>query len=103
MNSEIKLKFGKYKGRMLKDVPNEYLEWCVINSVLKGKAMFYAKNKINYPKDKYEVTVEDAVVGDGKYIVEAYNANHAINVCKRQNNIQITQSFCGTSFSTVKL
>lgn len=103
MDSEIKLKFGKHKGRMLKDVPNAYLEWCVINSVLKGKAMFYAKNKIDYPKDKYEVTVEDAVVGDGKYIVEAYDANHAITVCKRQNHIQITQSFCGTSFSTVKL
>jgi hypothetical protein len=103
MNSDIKLKFGKYKGTMLKDVPDNYLKWCIDKEILKGKAMLYAKQKLNYPKDKYEVTVEDAVVGDGKYIVEAYNTNHAINVCKRQNRIQITQSFCGTSFHVTKL
>ena len=103
MNENIKLKFGKYKGTMLKDVPDNYLRWCVDNQILKGRAMFYAKQKLNYPKDKYQVTVEDSVNADGVYIVEAYNDTNAMHICQRDNRIQNTQSFCGTSYSVVKL
>ena len=103
MNENIKLKFGKHKGTMLKDVPENYLKWCVDNDTLKGRAMFYAKQKLNYPKDKYQVTVEDSVNADGVYIVEAYNDTNAIHICQRDNRIQNTQSFCGTSYSVVKL
>jgi hypothetical protein len=69
MNEEIKLKIGKYKGKKLKDVPENYLRWCVDNKIFKGRAMFYAKQKLNYPKNKYQVTVEDSVNGDGVYII----------------------------------
>jgi hypothetical protein len=31
-----KLKFGKYKGYFLKDIPNEYIEWAILN--LKDRA-----------------------------------------------------------------
>jgi len=103
MNSEIKLKFGNYKGTMLKDVPDNYLRWCIDKEILKGKAMIYAKQKLNYPKDKYKVEVEDAVVGNGIYFIEAYNKNDAIRQAKKENHIQITQSFCGTSFCVTKL
>jgi len=103
MNSDIKLKFGKHKGTMLKDVPDNYLKWCVDKEVLKGKAMIYAKQKLNYPKDKYKVEVEDAVIGGGTYYVEAYNSNDAIRQAKKENHIQITQSFCGTYFCATKL
>lgn len=103
MNSDIKLKFGKYKGCMLKDVPDNYLKWCIEKEVLRGKALLYAKQKTNYPKCKWEVTVEDSVGSDGKYIVEAYNWKHATSVCQKQYGIQNTQSFCGTSYSATKL
>ena len=88
---------------MLKDVPDNYLKWCVDKEVLKGRAMLYAKQKLNYPKDKYKVEIEDAVIGDGIYYVEAYNSNDAIRQVKKENHIQITQSFCGTSFCATKL
>jgi uncharacterized protein (DUF3820 family) len=103
MNSDIKLKFGKHKGTMLKDVPSSYLKWCVDEKVIKGRAMLYAKQKLNYPKDKYKVEVEDAVIGDGIYYVEAYNRYDAIRQVKKENHIQITQSFYGTSFCATKL
>ena len=103
MNSDIKLKFGKHKGAKLKDAPENYLKWCIDNEILKGKALFYAKQKLNYPKDKYEVTVEDSVNADGVYVVEAHNKNNAMHICQRDNKIQNTQSFCGTSYSVVKL
>jgi hypothetical protein len=103
MIDEIKIKFGKYKGSLLKNIPNDYLKWCIENEALKGRAMFYAKQKLNYPKEKYEVTVEDSVNGDGVYIVEAYNTTHAMHVCQRENKIQNTQSFHGTSYSVIKL
>jgi uncharacterized protein (DUF3820 family) len=103
MKSDIKLKFGKHKGAMLKDVPENYLKWCVDKEVLKGRAMLYAKQKLNYPKDKYKVEVEGAVVGDGIYYVDAYNRDDAIRQVKKESQIQITQSFCGTSFCVTKL
>lgn len=99
----IKLKFGRYKGVMLKDLPENYLRWCVDNGVFKGKTMFYAKQKLNYPKDKYQVTVQDSVNTDGVYIVEAYNETNAMHICQRDNKIQNTQSFHGTVYSVVKL
>jgi len=46
MNNEIKLKFGKYKGTMLKNIPDNYLKWCVDRNILRGKAMFYAKKRL---------------------------------------------------------
>lgn len=99
----IKLKFGKHKGKPIKDVPLEYLKWCVANEVLKGRAMFSAKIITNHPLDQYEVTVEDSVNADGTYKVMAHNKTHAISVCKWKHKIQVTQSFCGTTFSATKL
>lgn len=103
MNKDIKLRFGKYKGVTLKDVPDNYLRWCLDNNVLKGKAMCYAKQRLNYPKDKYLVIVEDAAVGDGEYIVDAYNEHLAIRTAQKLFNIQSTQSYHGTSYSATKL
>jgi hypothetical protein len=48
-------------------------------------------------KKPFTVTVEDAVRGDGKYTVLAYDKRDAINVCKREHNIQNSQS--GTTYS----
>lgn len=103
MNSDIKLKFGKHKGIMLKNVPDNYLKWCIDKNILKGRGMLYAKQKLKYPKDKYRVEVKDAVVGDGTYYVDAYNKNDAIFNCKKENKIKVSQSFSGTSFCATKL
>lgn len=98
-----KLKWGKYKGKHLKDVPDDYLKWVLENTdILKGKILVYVKTKLNYPKNKYEVTVTDSVGTDGTYIVEAYHPKQAIGRCKRQYNIQGSQSYHGTEFD-VKL
>lgn len=97
-----KLKWGKYKGKHLKDVPNDYLKFILENTdIFKGKMLVYVKTKLNYPKDKYQVEVRDSVGTDGKYIVEAYNNHQAINKCKKQYNIQCTQSYHGTEFNAI--
>lgn len=99
-----KLKWGKYKGKHLKDIPNDYLLWLINNTdILKGKMLVYVKTRLNLPKDKYQVKVEDSVGTDGIYIVEAYNSHQAINKCKRQYNIQVTQSYHGTTFDVTKI
>ncbi len=103
MNSIIKLKFGRYKNNMLKDVPKEYLRWCLDNKLLKGRAMLYAKQKLSYPKDRYKIEVEGAVIGNGTYYVEAYNKETAITQLRKEVNIKSTQSFCGTSFKITEL
>lgn len=99
----MRMQFGKYKGRDIEKVPDDYLKWCLKNNALRGKALTYAKRKLNQPKDKYRVTVEDAVVGDGIYIVDAYSRKDAINMVMSENNIRCTQSYHGTSFCAVKI
>jgi hypothetical protein len=103
MGSDIKIKFGKYKGRFLKDVPEDYLRWAIENKALRGKTKLLAKKKINYPKRTYQVTVEDAVVGNGNYTVEAYNENQAIGVVKKKYGVQNSQSFHGTSYTVLEI
>lgn len=99
-----KLKWGKYKGKHLKDVPDDYLLWLINNTnTLKGKMLVYVKTRLNLPKDKYQVKIEDSVGTDGTYVVEAYNKHQAKNVCIKQYKIQITQSFHGTTFVITKI
>ena len=97
----IKLKFGIHKGKMLKDIPDDYLKYLYSKNILKGKIKLYVQRKFNMPKSKFRVQVEDSANNsDGIYYVEAYNSNEAIRLCQRINNIQNTQSFHGTSYST---
>lgn len=103
-SKEIKLKFGKYKGTALKDVPVDYLNWAVNNTgLIKGKALDFAKEKLNFPKERYKVIVKNSVNSDGQYVIEAYNAKEAIEKCQKNNKIQCTQSFQGTEFSVIEL
>ena len=99
----IKLRFGKYKNCILKDIPDSYLKWALDNNIFKGKILLYIKTRLKAPKDTFQVTVEDSVTGDGTYTVKAYNSNQAIKVAKKENHIQNTQSFCGTIYSVKKL
>ena len=101
----IKLKFGKYKGTQLKDVPVEYLNWALDNTsgMLKGKALEFAKSAVGKPMERFKVTVRNSVNSDGEYIVEAYSLKQAVEICQRTYNIKCTQSFDGTEFSVVKL
>lgn len=103
--SNHKLKWGMYKGKHLKDVPDDYLRWILNNKpdVFKGKMLVYVKTKLNLPKNKYQVKVEDSVGTDGVYIVEAYHPKQAKGKCIRQYNIQITQSYHGTTFDITKI
>lgn len=102
-NSNIRIKFGKHKGTMLKDVPLPYLRWCLNNNTLKGRALSYAKFRLNLPKDTYQVKVEDSIGSDGTYTVKAYSKYEAIRLCQKKYRIQSTQSFCGTTFYATKL
>jgi len=102
--SNHKLKWGKYKGKHLKNVPDDYLLWVINNTnIFKGKMLVYVKTRLNLPKDNYQVKVEDSVGTDGVYIVKAYNEHQAINVCKRQHKIQGTQSYHGTTYEATKI
>lgn len=99
-----KLRWGKYKGLHLKDVPDNYLLWVINNTnIFKGKMLVYAKTRLNLPKDSYKVIVEDSIGGDGEYIVKAYNKKQAMGICIREYKIQCTQSFHGTSFDVIKI
>ena len=93
----IKIKFGKHKGKFLKDIPRDYLNWLYNNKILKNVAYIELCKLLEKPKNKYTIVVEDSVNQDGEYTIEAYTPQHAINIC--QNKVQCTQSFCGTSFS----
>lgn len=43
-----KLKWGKYKGKHLKDIPDDYLKWVLENTdIFKGKMLVYVKTRLN--------------------------------------------------------
>ena len=89
----MKLNFGKYKGTLIKDVPETYLKWCIDNKAIKGKSLVCAKQKLEFPKDKFEVVVKDAIIGDGIYFVFAYSIDDAIKQVRKENHIKITHFF----------
>lgn len=93
----MKLKFGIHKNKEIKDIPDNYLKFLLSKNILKGKLLFHCQIRFNMPMKVFTVTVEDAVVGNGTYTVKAYNKQHALNICMKQNNIQCTQSYHGTS------
>lgn len=100
-NGDIKLRFGKYKGKTLKEVPEDYLEWCINNKVLRGRAMDYALEKLGIVVE-YIIEVEGSTNDkDGIYTVKinSFRDTRAIQECKREFKIAITQSFHGTLFS----
>ena len=99
---QIVMKYGKYEGKQLKDLPEDYLLWMVKKGALRGRAMLYAKRKINYPMDTYKVIVENAACGDGEYLVQAHSTTDAIRKCQKENKIQNTQSFDGTGYTATK-
>jgi len=101
--SHVKMRFGKYKGKLISQVPDSYLAWLLSINFLKGKALMYAKAKLDLAMDEYVVTIEDAVIGNGEYKIKAYHPNHAIMLVKLNNHIQCTQSFHGTSIGAVQL
>lgn len=98
----MKLKFGIHKGKLIEDIPIDYLKFLMSKNILKGKLLHFTQKKLNLPKTKYIVTVEDSVNQDGEYQVETYNSKEAIYICQKQYKIQSTQSYHGTSYS-VKL
>lgn len=95
---DMKLKFGVHKGKPIKDVPDSYLKFLLSKNILKGKLLFHCQVRFCMEKATYEVEVKDSVGTDGTYIVKAYNAKNAINRCKKEYGIQITQSYYGTEF-----
>jgi len=48
----IVMPFGKNKGKMMKDIPDSYLQWCIDNKVLKGKKRLYALDKLGIERTK---------------------------------------------------
>ncbi len=98
----MKISFGIYRGKEVKDIPDDYLKFLLSKSILKGKLLFHCQVRFNLPKETFEVTVEDAAVGNGTYIVEAYNEKHAMSICRKDYNIQNTQSNHGTGWLIVK-
>lgn len=102
--SENKLRFGKYKDKPIKDVPDDYLLWCVKNNALKGKLLYHTQLRLNLPRNKYAVTVTDSGNNkDGTYVVYAYNKTDAINTCERQYGIYNTSSMHGTEYDVKEI
>lgn len=99
----IKLKFGIHKGKELKDIPDDYLRFLLSKDIVSGKLLFHCQLRFNLPKKTFSVTVTDSVGTDGTYTVQAYNKKHAISVCRRENNIQNTQSYHGTEYDVLEI
>lgn len=99
----IKLKFGIHKGKELKDIPDDYLRFLLSKDIVSGKLLFHCQVRFNLPKKTFSVTVTDSVGTDGTYTVQAYNKKHAISVCRKENNIQNTQSYHGTEYDVVEI
>ena len=99
----IKLKFGIHKGKELKDIPDDYLRFLLSKDIVSGKLLFHCQVRFNLPKKTFSVTVTDSVGTDGTYTVQAYNKKHAISVCRRENNIQNTQSYHGTEYDVLEI
>lgn len=97
----IRFKFGKHKGLQLKDAPDDYLKFLMKKNILKGKMLFHCQVRFDVPKEEYKVIVTDAIVGDGEYIIKAYNKRNALDICVAKNHIQCSQS--GTYFDIIKL
>lgn len=102
MNKRLKMRFGKYKGYYASDVPDDYANWCIKNNIVKSKLLEYFKTRLNYPKDRYKISVKDSVNNmDNDHIVLAYSVNHAIRVIKRK--AKTTQSYHGTLIGAIKI
>jgi len=98
----IKIKFGKYKGKQYYQIPNDYLKWGLDNKVFKGKLKQYALKKLNYPKFRFRVKVENAVDTDNiSYIVKAHHKNEAIREVEKQFGVKSSQS--GTTYTVIQL
>ncbi len=39
----IKIRFGKYKGKKLSEIPEDYLDFLLNKNILRGKYLLYAK------------------------------------------------------------
>jgi uncharacterized protein (DUF3820 family) len=50
-----KMPRGKYRGFFLKDVPTDYLKWCVMNYTEKGLAQWLADELMRRPDVKKEL------------------------------------------------
>jgi len=98
----MKIKFGMHKNKMVKDIPDDYLKFLLSKDILTGKLLFHCQVRFNLPKKTYLVTVSDSVGTDGTYTVQAYNTKHAMTVCRKEHNIQSTQSYHGTGYSIVE-
>jgi hypothetical protein len=98
----IKLNFGIHKGKEVKDVPDDYLKFLLSKKKVSGKMLFHCQVRFNLPKKTFLVTVTDSIATDGTYKVQAYNRKHAMSVCRREHNIQNTQSEHGTEYWIVE-
>lgn len=99
----IKLNFGIHKGKEVKDIPDDYLMFLLSKDKLSGKLLFHCQVRFNLPKKTFSVTVTDSVGTDGTYTVQAYNKKHAMTLCRREHNIQNTQSEHGTEYDIVEV
>jgi len=99
----IKLNFGIYKGQEVKDVPDDYLKFLLSKKKISGKLLFYCQLRFNLQKKTFSVTVTDSVGTDGTYTVQAYNKKHAMTLCRREHNIQNTQSEHGTEYDIIEI
>lgn len=54
-DSYAKMPWGKYKGKWLKEVPTDYLKWCVLNYQDRGMAQWFADELMRRPDVKKEL------------------------------------------------
>ena len=99
--SNMKMKFGIYRGTPVKYVPDSYLEFLLRAEIAKGKLLLYIKRKLNIPKDKYEVQVKDSLNADGLYQIYAHSSKEARDLISKR--VQGTQSYCGTIISSRRI
>ena len=83
-DSDTHLRFGKYKGIMVKDVPRDYLKWALKKDLLTIKQTRYAMIELGLPKRRYLGTVTELGSDNYTKIIEAYTSRDAMSLLIRE-------------------
>lgn len=76
----LKIKFGKYKGTQLQDIPNDYLIW-LYNNGIKGKIKLHIQHRFNMLKTNFKIL---EIYTNTEFSIMAYNLNEAFKIAGKQ-------------------
>lgn len=83
MYNNLIIRFGKYKGTMLQDIPDNYLIW-LYNNDIKGKIKLHIQYRFNMPKLYFNVK---EINTNQIFKIQAYNEKDAFRIASNKMGI----------------